>query len=86
MYFLNASSEGIQNDNAHHEVVPVVCDGDTSLGDRLAIRQGMGNVILTNPDMLHYTLLPEVCTIQICRMHNIIHYFTVVAQSMESNL
>lgn len=37
----------------------MVCDGDTPLPDRIQIMKSVGNVILTNPDMLHYTLLPE---------------------------
>lgn len=38
---------------------PVTCDGDSSLGDRILIKNGHGNIILTNPDMLHHTLLPN---------------------------
>jgi ATP-dependent helicase YprA (DUF1998 family) len=41
------------------KIVPVVCDGDTSHGDRMDIMKGNGNIILTNPDMLHHTLLPD---------------------------
>jgi hypothetical protein len=41
-----------------------VCDGDTNQCDRARImfpaEVGAVNVILTNPDMLHCTLLPEV--------------------------
>lgn len=36
-----------------------VCDGDTSQSERFAVQE-RGNIILTNPDMLHVTLLPEV--------------------------
>lgn len=39
--------------------VPMVCDGDTSTADRVHIQKAVGNVILTNPDMLHHTLLPD---------------------------
>eukprot|EP01033_Poteriospumella_lacustris_P002280 gene2280-1664_t len=41
------------------QVVPVVCDGDTPHGDRMDVMHGLGDIILTNPDMLHHTLLPE---------------------------
>jgi ATP-dependent helicase YprA (DUF1998 family) len=40
-----------------------VCDGDTSQADRASILQQQEgkptNIILTNPDMLHCTLLPQ---------------------------
>jgi ATP-dependent helicase YprA (DUF1998 family) len=40
-----------------------VCDGDTSQADRASIWQQQEgkptNIILTNPDMLHCTLLPQ---------------------------
>ena len=36
-----------------------ICDGDTPHPDRNSIRKEC-NIVLTNPDMLHYTLLPEV--------------------------
>lgn len=39
--------------------VPMVCDGDTPVGDRVNIQQAVGNILFTNPDMLHYTLLPD---------------------------
>lgn len=41
-------------------IVPVVCDGDTILSDRLSIQQSRGNIVITNPDMIHHTLLPDV--------------------------
>jgi DEAD/DEAH box helicase domain-containing protein len=41
-------------------ITPVICDGDTSSADRVAIQKGFGNIIITNPDMLHHTLLPDV--------------------------
>ncbi len=41
-------------------IVPVVCDGDTILSDRLSIQQSRGNILITNPDMIHHTLLPDV--------------------------
>jgi DEAD/DEAH box helicase domain-containing protein len=37
-----------------------ICDGDTNYAERISIQQGEGNIILTNPDMLHVNLLPEV--------------------------
>ena len=41
-----------------------VCDGDTPQHERARIQYaaelGAPNIILTNPDMLHCTLLPDV--------------------------
>eukprot|EP01035_Chromulina_nebulosa_P031783 gene31783-42390_t len=36
-----------------------ICDGDTTHAERFSIQEGEGNIILTNPDMLHVNLLPE---------------------------
>lgn len=45
--------------NSGIRALPVVCDGDTDQADRRAIQKGFGNIVLTNPDMLHYTILTE---------------------------
>jgi hypothetical protein len=54
----------ITGDGSHLPVSCAVCDGDTNQCDRARImfpaEVGAVNVILTNPDMLHCTLLPEV--------------------------
>lgn len=47
-------------DSGKIPAVPVICDGDSSQAERAEVQHGIGNIILTNPDMLHYTLLPEV--------------------------
>lgn len=41
-----------------HRLVPAVYDGDTSPYQRAKIRQQHPHILLTNPDMLHYALLP----------------------------
>lgn len=54
----------ITGDGAYLPVSCAVCDGDTSHCERGRIQFpaeiGAPNIILTNPDMLHCTLLPEV--------------------------
>jgi DEAD/DEAH box helicase domain-containing protein len=45
-------------DNTHLPVVAVACDGDTGHYDRIDAKEG-ANIILTNPDMLHCTFLPN---------------------------
>eukprot|EP00597_Dinobryon_sp_UTEXLB2267_P014233 CAMPEP_0170110342 /NCGR_PEP_ID=MMETSP0020_2-20130122/7790_1 /TAXON_ID=98059 /ORGANISM="Dinobryon sp., Strain UTEXLB2267" /LENGTH=1196 /DNA_ID=CAMNT_0010335597 /DNA_START=57 /DNA_END=3647 /DNA_ORIENTATION=+ len=52
----------IQEFTGFGSIIPAtacVCDGDTSQSERFAIQEHEGNIILTNPDMLHVTLLPE---------------------------
>lgn len=39
-------------------IMASVCDGDTSYDDRKAVMTS-SNIVLTNPDMLHFTLLPD---------------------------
>ncbi len=41
-----------------HQLIPAVYDGDTSPYQRTKIRQHHPHILLTNPDMLHYALLP----------------------------
>lgn len=43
----------------HLPVWAMACDGDTGFGQRREARQS-ANIILTNPDMLHITFLPNV--------------------------
>ena len=42
----------------HSELAPAIYDGDTRREDRAAIRS-RANLILTNPDMLHYGVIPH---------------------------
>jgi len=54
----------LTGDGAALPVSVAVCDGDTPQHERCRIQYqteiGAPNIILTNPDMLHCTLLPEV--------------------------
>lgn len=52
---LNGLCSAIQSP---YPVRAVVCDGDTPSCERNEIKKGKGSIILTNPDMLHLTLLP----------------------------
>eukprot|EP00981_Chlorochromonas_danica_P007366 scaffold1698_cov192-Ochromonas_danica.AAC.3 len=54
------------------KIYPVVCDGDSSPAERRAIQGGVGNIILTNPDMLHYTLLPAVRLLLLLHHHHLL--------------
>jgi ATP-dependent helicase YprA (DUF1998 family) len=51
----------VRNDQTN--IIPVVCDGDVSTPERTSIQQSHGNIIITNPDMMHHTLLPDVRSI-----------------------
>lgn len=54
----------LTDDGAALPVSVAVCDGDTPQHERARIQYaadiGAPNIILTNPDMLHCTLLPDV--------------------------
>lgn len=52
---LNTFLETLESDRP---LVSAVYDGDTSPYQRTKIRQKHPNILLTNPDMLHYALLP----------------------------
>lgn len=55
---LNISLEKVDLDSPHPPVHPATFDGDTSLSHRSLIRE-KSRLLLTNPDMLHSTLLPQ---------------------------
>ena len=55
----NISKYSETNDYPSSSIKAVVCDGDTSRNDRKAIKSDGANIILTNPDFIHYTMLPE---------------------------
>ena len=48
------------------DIVCGVCDGDTGTSDREFLRN-FGSIIISNPDMLHYSILPQV--IYICNQN-----------------
>ena len=54
----------LTGDGAALPVSVATCDGDTPQCERARIQYqaeiGAPNIILTNPDMLHCTMLPEV--------------------------
>jgi ATP-dependent helicase YprA (DUF1998 family) len=54
----------LTGDGQHLPVSCAVCDGDTAQSERSRIQYaaeiGAPNIILTNPDMLHCAMLPEV--------------------------
>ena len=54
--------EGQGDKSNSRETLPVwamACDGDTGFSDRMDARDH-ANIILTNPDMMHCTFLPNV--------------------------
>ena len=59
--FPTANKSYVSSENSSYQfpIKAAICDGDTPHPDRNSIRREC-NIVLTNPDMLHYTLLPEV--------------------------
>lgn len=49
----------IINNNHTTNIQAQVCDGDTSNQDRKEIKKNGSNILITNPDFLHYTIMPD---------------------------
>ena len=61
--------EGEEDKSKSRETLPVwamACDGDTGFSDRMDARDH-ANIILTNPDMMHCTFLPNVSHVDASR-------------------
>lgn len=81
-------------DGAALPVSVAVCDGDTPQHERARIQYaaeiGAPNIILTNPDMLHCTLLPDVSRLDldynICCFYHLSVLSLISASELEANI
>lgn len=66
--FRRGSHEGVNNasqkcvDYVDGDIITGVIDGDTTYSERERLLT-VGNIIITNPDILHYSILPHVCRV-----------------------